>query len=328
MLCGTGAPPALLGVLGVGDESPGNPQPSEALEKEGDEGQARGVPQEDEAGVTTSAEIATPGEGDEVLGDAAGAVAVDAPSRDGEEEEEEEEEVEAEAEAAAAAAVRDMPEDVLKVAKECVVYEDVSGVITAVYAARYGTDAAGKAPAVPLWVRQMASLARLAGRTDTASAAAAAAAGNAGGSGDGSDPHPNDGAPSTLAGGNGGGAEAAAAAAAAAAAERGGADAVVARAGVGAGGGTEKGARGIDSGDGLRGGGVRSCWRTRAAAGNIAARGHRRGGCSVAEGGGTTTVREGLRRGGGFLPVLAARSRRSGLVGRAADVARRLRGGG
>lgn len=185
---------------------------------------------------------------------------------------------------------------------------------------RYGTDAAGKAPAVPLWVRQMASLARLAGRTDANSPPAAAA--NAGGSGDGSYPHPNDGAPSTLVGGNGGGA---AAAAATAAAEPGGAD-PVSGAGVGAGGGTEEGARGIDSSDGLRGGGVRSWWRT-PAAGKIAARGHRRGGCSVAEGGGTT-VREGRHRGGGFLPVLAARSRRTGLVGRAADVAGRLRGGG
>ncbi|CAM9909206.1 unnamed protein product [Ectocarpus sp. 8 AP-2014] len=314
MLCGTGAPPALLGVLGVGDESPGKSQPSEAPEKEGEGGLAQGV-QQDEAGVT-SAEAATPGEGDEALGDA-GAVAVDAASRDGEEggEEEEEEEEEAEAEAAAVA-VRDMPEDVLKVAKECVVYEDVSGVITAVYAARYGTDAAGKVPAVPLWVRQMASLARLAGRTDAAAAAAAAA--NAGGSGDGSDPHPKDGGPSTLVGGNGG-------AAAAAAAEGGGADAVSGAGGGTGAVGTEEGARGIDSSDGLRGGGVSSRWRT-PAAGNIAARGHRRGGCSVAEGG--TTVREGLRRGGGFLPVLAARSRRGRLVGRAADVARRLRGGG
>ncbi|CAB1119754.1 unnamed protein product [Ectocarpus sp. CCAP 1310/34] len=302
MLCGTGAPPALLGVLRVGDESPGKSQPSGAPEEEGERGLAQGVPQH-ECGVT-SAEIATPGEGDEVLGDA-GAGGGDAPSRDGEEGGEEEEEVEA-----AAVAVRDMPEDVLKVAKECVVYEDVSGVITAVYAARYGTDAAGKAPAVPLWVRQMASLARLAGRTD-----AAAAAASAGGSGDGSDPHPNDGGPSTLVGGNGG--------AAAAAAEGDGAHAV---SGAGAGAGsTEEGARGIDSSNGLRGGGVRYCWRT-PAAGNIAVRGHRRGGCSFAEGG--TAAREGLRRGGGFLPVLAARSRRGVLVGRAADVARRLRGGG
>ncbi|CBJ33979.1 expressed unknown protein [Ectocarpus siliculosus] len=128
MLCGTGAPPALLGVLGVGDESPGKSQPLEAPEREGEGGLAEGVPQH-EVGVT-SAETATPGEGDEVVGDV-GAVAVDTPSRDGEEEEEAEEEA-----AAAAVAVRDMPEDVLKVAKECVVYEDVSGVITAVYAAR------------------------------------------------------------------------------------------------------------------------------------------------------------------------------------------------
>lgn len=137
MLCGTGAPPALLGVLGVGDESPGKSQPSEAPEKEGEGGLAQGIPQ-DEAGVT-SAEAATPGEGDEVLRDA-GAVAVDEPSRDGEEGGE----AEAEEAEAAAVAVRDMPEDVLKVAKECVVYEDVSGVITAVYAARY----ANQTPAV------------------------------------------------------------------------------------------------------------------------------------------------------------------------------------
>ncbi|CAN0566477.1 unnamed protein product [Ectocarpus sp. 12 AP-2014] len=306
MLCGTGAPPALLGVLRVGDESPGKSQSSGAPEKEEEGGLAHGVPQHQ--GGVTSAETATPGEGDEFLGDAV-AGAVDAPSRDGDEGGEEEEEAKEEVQAAAVA-VRDMPEDVLKVAKECVVYEDVSGVITAVYAARYGTDAAGKAPAVPLWVRQMASLARLAGRTD-----AAAAAANAGASGDGSDPHPNDGGPSTLVGGNGG-------VAAAAVAEGGGAHTV---SGSGASAGdTEEGARGIKGRDGLRGGGVRSCWRTRA--GNIAAPGHRRGGCSVAEGG--TAAREGLRRSGGLLPVLAARSRRGGLVGRAADVARRLRGGG
>ncbi|CAM9535477.1 unnamed protein product, partial [Ectocarpus sp. 13 AM-2016] len=312
MLCGTGAPPALLGVLRVGDESPGKPQLSGAPEKEGEGRLAQGVPQHE--GGVTSADPGTPGEGDEVLGDA-GVGAVDAPSRDGEEGAEDEEEAEEEEVEAAAAAVRDMPEDVLTVAKECVVYEDVSGVITAVYAARYGTDAAGKAPAVPLWVRQMASLARLAGRTDAAAAAAATAAAKAGGSGDGSDPHPNDGGPSTLVGGNGG--------AAATAAAQGGCSHAVSRAGAGAG-GTEEGARGIDSSDGLRGGGVRSCWRP--PAGNIAARGHRRGGYSVAEGG--TAAREGLRRGGGFLPLLAARSRRGGLVGRAADVARRLRGGG
>lgn len=136
-MCGTGAPPALLGVLGVGDESPGKSEPSEAPEKEGEGGQAQGAPQ-DEDGVT-SAETATAGEGGEVLGDAE-AVSVHAPSRDGEDGGEEEAEAEVEAEAAAVAvavAVRDMPEDVLKVAKECVVFEDVSGVITAVYAARY-----------------------------------------------------------------------------------------------------------------------------------------------------------------------------------------------
>lgn len=39
--------------------------------------------------------------------------------------------------AAAEAAVRDVPDDVLEAAQECAVYEDVSGVIAAVYSARY-----------------------------------------------------------------------------------------------------------------------------------------------------------------------------------------------
>lgn len=38
--------------------------------------------------------------------------------------------------AAAAAAISKVPQDVLEVAKECAAYEEVSGVITAVYSSR------------------------------------------------------------------------------------------------------------------------------------------------------------------------------------------------
>lgn len=131
MLCGTGQPPALLGVLGIGEES-------------GEEWREQATPgasqheQHVADGGAASAGAPAHGGGEGGSDTRAKAVEVqDEAARSQEGGEKEEEVQEADADAAAAVALRDMPEGVLKAAKECAVYEDVSGVITAVYSARY-----------------------------------------------------------------------------------------------------------------------------------------------------------------------------------------------
>ena len=144
MLRGTGQPPALLDVLGVGDESGGRQrsQPRQrypaASEQEG--GRAQVTPsgcrrrqQHESAGVAKSADAAAARDGDKDRAEAVEEAKDEGThSKEGEGEEEEED-----GEEQAAAVLRDIKEDVLKAAKECAVYEDVSGLMTAVYSARY-----------------------------------------------------------------------------------------------------------------------------------------------------------------------------------------------
>ncbi|CAM9750911.1 unnamed protein product [Scytosiphon promiscuus] len=226
-----------------------------------------------------------------------------------------------------------MSEDVMKVAKECAVYEDVSGVITAVYSARYGADGAASAPAVPLWVRQMASLARLAGRTSEAAYVAAANSSSSDSVSSSSDSvsssddslsdcsstgttvHRGEETPSVLAGDNEDTSlstpppsAAAAAAAAAEASETG--PGVTSTGDQGSGAKEEQGEGGRGSGpvdrDGLRGGG--NC-RADAFV--------REGGVELRSGGG----------GGFFVGMIGSPRRRLGAA-RAHEIAKRLRGGG
>eukprot|EP00903_Cladosiphon_okamuranus_P010632 g10054.t1 len=274
MLCGTGQPPALLGVLGVGDES-------------GDEKHPRSQQQfqKEAAGVAASAEAVAHDDGEREARNET--VEVDVPGGVAHSKGEHEEDGEEAAAAAAAAALQDISEDVLKAAKECAVYEDVSGVITAVYSARYGNEVVGSA--VPVWMRQMAALARLAART-SAPDSSSSRSGSDGAQLD------NNLSP-TVAGegeGEGGAREAAGAAGAAGAAV---AEARVdggrARAEEGGAEG-ERNSRFGDNDDGLRGGGSRRTWSN--SVGGLA-EGKR--GRSMADIAGTTRDSLKLRGGGG-----------------------------
>ncbi len=157
MLCSTGQPPALLGVLRPEDEiEPRGSRPQSAPKPPAEAAQAATPGEAEEGGVSASVGTAA------AAGAAAAAAA--APHVDGRErrvrhqeggfgekeaaaagelshaapptEDSGGEEEDAAAAAAAASALRDTPKDVLKAARECVVYEEVSGLMTAVYSAR------------------------------------------------------------------------------------------------------------------------------------------------------------------------------------------------